>query len=197
MEKKNLLMLYGAIAAVIVVIVLIIVFSGPKDPSIYDKEKTVVGSTPGNKRAVGPGCYQNNKNGNCTNGSVLNSGWSYQTQSKTVGPESNVWLQLDLGEEGTWVTGVALQKSGRFPWRYVKSFKVWAWCPKKKKWFWVEGGKTFKGFEIKDWKKDPKNRIVKAYFKKAVHARYIRIYPMTFQEYPDMRADVILKAPEK
>ena len=102
-------------------------------------------------------------------------GWS--AQNNTVGE----WYQLDNGVVGK-ITGIAI-KGRKDNGQWVTTFKV------KSKgsdgvWKDVEGGKVYTGNSDQDTKVD-------ATFATPIDARYIRIYPQTWNGHMSLRADII------
>ena len=93
----------------------------------------------------------------------------------------NDWMQIDLGVNKT-ISGVTTQ--GRYnAGQWVKSYKV-EYSTDGTNWFWVDGENVFTG------NTDMNTKITNS-FNTNVVARYIRIYPETFNSYPSMRAGVI------
>jgi hypothetical protein len=102
-------------------------------------------------------------------------GWS--AQNNTVGE----WYQLDNGVVGK-ITGIAIKGRKDYD-QWVKTFKV------KSKgadgvWKDVEAGKVYTGNADRDTQVD-------ATFTAPVEARYIRIYPQTWNGHMSLRADIV------
>tara|TARA_Y100000389_G_scaffold125911_1_gene123290 strand:+ start:92 stop:1195 length:1104 start_codon:yes stop_codon:yes gene_type:complete len=111
---------------------------------------------------------------NCGN-SMIDSPGGWCSGANRVGN----WIQLDNGKIGS-ISGVITQGRKDAD-QYVKSFKV-KYKDESGSW-WDVDGKTFPG------NKD-RNTKVTTTFSKPVRARYIRIYPQTWQQHISMRADM-------
>lgn len=107
----------------------------------------------------------------------LDSGQAWSAGTNTVGE----WYQLDNGVVGK-IKGIAI-KGRKDADQYVKTFKV-KHRGKDGTWKDVEGGKVFTGNTDRD-------TTVEVLFKTPIDARYIRIYPETFQNHMSLRADII------
>ena len=92
------------------------------------------------------------------------------------------WLQMDLGRKEQ-LQGVLTQGS-RHSWRFVKTYKVKV-SNDAKKWKWVECGRIFDG-------NTHHNHKHTSLFDQPVEARYVRIYPDTWQYWPVLRAAAVL-----
>jgi len=90
------------------------------------------------------------------------------------------WIQLDNGKVGS-ISGIVTQGRKDHP-QWVKSFKV-KYKDESGSW-WDIDGKTFPGNVDKSSK-------VTTTFSKPVRARYIRIYPQTWNGHMSMRVDMI------
>ena len=102
-------------------------------------------------------------------------GWSAGTN--TVGE----WYQLDNGIEGK-IKGIAIKGRADAN-QYVKTFNV-KYKGKSGVWKDVESGKLFTGNTDKDTQVDVN-------FKNPIDARYIRIYPETYESHMSLRADIV------
>ena len=108
----------------------------------------------------------------------LDSEQAWSAGANTVGE----WYQLDNGVEGK-IKGIAIKgRSGQYS-QYVKTFKV-KYKGKGGTWGDVEKGKIFTGNTDQDTQVDVN-------FEKPVNARYIRIYPETYESHMSLRADLI------
>ena len=108
--------------------------------------------------------------------SMIDSAGGWCSASNTVGS----WIQLDNGKLGS-ISGVITQGRKDAD-QWVKSFKV-KYKDESGSW-WDIDGKTFPG-------NVDKNSKVTTTFSKPVRARYIRIYPQTWNSHISMRADMI------
>jgi hypothetical protein len=117
----------------------------------------------------------NHKLNACGN-SMIDSPGGWCSKQNKVGQ----WIQLDNGKVGS-ISGVITQgrKTGD---QWVKSFKV-KYKDESGSW-WDIDGKTFPG-------NVNKNSKVTTTFSKPVRARYIRIYPQTWNKHMSMRVDMI------
>ena len=105
-------------------------------------------------------------------------GWS--SQHNVVGQ----WYEIDNGVVGK-ITGIAIK--GRKDYlQWVKTFKV-QYKGTSETWVDVDGGKIYTGNTDKDTQ-------VNAFFDTPVDARYIRIYPQTWNSHMSMRADIFVKS---
>ena len=108
--------------------------------------------------------------------SMIDSAGGWCSLTNNVGS----WIQLDNGKIGS-ISGVITQgRKGTDQW--VKSFKV-KYKDESGSW-WDIDGKTFPG-------NVDKNSKVTTTFSKPVRARYIRIYPQTWDSHISMRVDMI------
>ena len=108
--------------------------------------------------------------------SMIDSAGGWCSASNTVGS----WIQLDNGKLGS-ISGVITQGRKDYD-QWVKSFKV-KYKDESGSW-WDVDGKTFPG-------NSDRNAKVTTTFSKPVRARYIRIYPQTWNGHISMRADMI------
>jgi hypothetical protein len=106
----------------------------------------------------------------------LDSEQAWSAGTNTVGE----WYQIDNGVEGK-IKGIAIK--GRVGAQRVKTFKV-KYKGKGGTWKDVESGKVFTGNTDQETKVD-------VIFKNPIDARYIRIYPETFDTHMSLRADII------
>lgn len=115
------------------------------------------------------------KNGHgCNDGELDKGGWCSQHN------KAGQWYQLDI-EKDTIVAGVVTQGRNCCA-QWVKTFKVMA---KKNEgdWFWVDNQNVYNGnFD--------QNTKVISDFKNPIVARYIRIYPQSWNRHMSMRCDV-------
>ena len=107
--------------------------------------------------------------------SMIDSPGGWCSASNTVGS----WIQLDNGKIGS-ISGVITQGRKDYD-QWVKSFKV-KYKDESGSW-WDVDGKTFPG-------NSDRNTKVTTTFSKPVRARYIRIYPQTWNGHISMRADM-------
>ena len=107
--------------------------------------------------------------------SMIDSAGGWCSQHNTVGH----WIQLDNGKIGS-ISGVITQGRKDAD-QWVKSFKV-KYKDESGSW-WDIDGKTFPG-------NSDRNTKVTTTFSKPVRARYIRIYPQTWNGHMSMRADM-------
>ena len=105
---------------------------------------------------------------------------SPQAWSAGVSAKKDQWIQLDNGKLGS-ISGVITQGRKNFD-QWVKTFKV-KYKDETGTW-WDVDGKTFNG-------NTDRNTMVTTTFSKPVVARYIRIYPQTWQGHPSMRVEMI------
>jgi hypothetical protein len=108
--------------------------------------------------------------------SMIDSSAGWCSKENNVGQ----WIQLDNGKVGS-ISGVITQ-GRKNAGQWVKSFKV-KYKDESGSW-WDIDGKTFPG-------NVDKNSKVTTTFSKPVRARYIRIYPQTWNSHISMRADMI------
>jgi hypothetical protein len=108
--------------------------------------------------------------------SMIDSSGGWCSNSLTIGS----WIQLDNGKLGS-ISGVITQGRKDAD-QWVKSFKV-KYKDESGSW-WDVDGKTFPG-------NSDRNTKVTTTFSKPVRARYIRIYPQTWNSHMSMRADMI------
>ena len=108
--------------------------------------------------------------------SMLDSPGGWCTGTNQVGQ----WIQLDNGKVGS-ISGIVTQ-GRKTSGQWVKSFKV-KYKDDSGSW-WDIDGKTFPG-------NVDKNSKVTTTFSKPVRARYIRIYPQTWNSHMSMRVDMI------
>ncbi len=108
--------------------------------------------------------------------SMIDSSAGWCTRENNVGQ----WIQLDNGKVGS-ISGVITQGRKNAA-QWVKSFKV-KYKDESGSW-WDVDGKTFPG-------NVDKNSKVTTTFSKPVRARYIRIYPQTWNSHISMRVDMI------
>ena len=109
--------------------------------------------------------------------SMIDSPGGWCSGANSVGQ----WIQLDNGKLGS-ISGVITQgRKGHDQW--VKSFKV-KYKDESGSW-WDIDGKTFPG-------NSDRNTKVTTTFSKPVRARYIRIYPQTWNAHMSMRVDMIV-----
>ena len=108
--------------------------------------------------------------------SMIDSSAGWCTQENKVGQ----WIQLDNGKVGS-ISGVITQGRKNAA-QWVRSFKV-KYKDESGSW-WDVDGKTFPG-------NVDKNSKVTTTFSKPVRARYIRIYPQTWDSHISMRVDMI------
>ena len=108
----------------------------------------------------------------------LDSEQAWSAANNTVGE----WYQLDNGVEGK-IKGIAIKgRPGQYS-QYVKTFKV-KYRGQSGVWKDVEKGKIFTGNTDQDTQVDVN-------FKNPVNARYIRIYPETYESHMSLRADIV------
>jgi hypothetical protein len=96
--------------------------------------------------------------------------------------DNKKWLQMDLGKKEE-VQGIETQGS-RYSWQFVMTYQVKV-SDDAKKWTWVECGRIFDG-------NNHHNNKATALFDAPVEARYVRIYPDTWTNWPVLRAGVVL-----
>ena len=108
--------------------------------------------------------------------SMIDSPAGWCSNSNSIGQ----WIQLDNGKVGT-ISGVVTQGRKNSA-QWVTSYKV-KYKDESGSW-WDIDGKTFPGNVDKSSK-------VTTTFSKPVRARYIRIYPQTWNGHISMRADII------
>ena len=108
--------------------------------------------------------------------SMIDSSAGWCSQNNSVGE----WIQLDNGKVGS-ISGIVTQGRKNAA-QWVKSFKV-KYKDESGSW-WDIDGKTFPGNVDKSSK-------VTTTFSKPVRARYIRIYPQTWNKHMSMRVDMI------
>ena len=123
--------------------------------------------------------YNNDAIGTGHARSMLDSlqAWSPSTVILS-GPQ---WMQIDLGANKT-ISGVVTQGRYNYP-QWVTSYKV-EYSTNGTNWFWVDSENVFTG------NTDSNTKVTNS-FNTNVSARYIRIYPVTFQGYRSMRAGVV------
>ena len=108
--------------------------------------------------------------------SMIDSSGGWCASANSVGQ----WIQLDNGKIGS-ISGIVTQGRKDYP-QWVKSFKV-KYKDESGSW-WDIDGKTFPGNVDKSSK-------VTTTFSNPVRARYIRIYPQTWNGHMSMRVDMI------
>ena len=108
----------------------------------------------------------------------LDSTQAWSAGANTVGE----WYQIDNGVEGK-IKGIAIKGRGDSWNQYVKTFKV-KYKGDSGTWKDVEKGKIFTG-------NTDQNTKVDVNFANPVNARYIRIYPQTYENHMSLRADII------
>jgi hypothetical protein len=92
------------------------------------------------------------------------------------------WMQMDSGEVQS-IAGVIIQ-GRRIYAQWVKSFKVEV-SDDGKEWFPVECGREFDG-------STDQNTKVRILFEKPVKARFMRVNPQSWNDWPSMRAGILL-----
>ena len=146
----------------------------PPPPSEPEKKQL---TTPDNMRSASSVHGDRGLNyllGSCGN-SMIDSTGGWCSNENKVGQ----WIQLDNGKLGS-ISGVITQGRKDYD-QWVKSFKV-KYKDESGSW-WDVDGKTFPG------NKD-RNTKVTTTFSKPVRARYIRIYPQTWNGHMSMRVDM-------
>lgn len=108
----------------------------------------------------------------------LDSKQAWSAANNTVGE----WYQIDNGVEGK-IKGIAIKGRGDQWSQYVKTFKV-KYKGNSGTWKDVEKGKIFTG-------NTDQNTKVDVNFANPIVARYIRIYPQTYESHMSLRADII------
>ena len=108
--------------------------------------------------------------------SMIDSSGGWCASANSVGQ----WIQLDNGKVGS-ISGIVTQ-GRKDAAQWVKSFKV-KYKDESGSW-WDIDGKTFPG------NVDKSSKVITT-FSKPVRARYIRIYPQTWNGHMSMRADMI------
>lgn len=123
--------------------------------------------------------YNNSAPGTGLARSMLDSSASWSPASGfIIGSE---YMQIDLGANKT-ISGVVTQ--GRYDFtQWVTSYKV-EYSTNETNWFWVDNENVFTG-------NSDQNTKVTNSFTTNVSARYIKIYPVTFNGWPSMRAGVV------
>lgn len=127
------------------------------------------------KHRTSSSAWNDAKNGEgCNDGNLDKGGWC--SKENKVGQ----WYQLDIENE-TVITGIVTQGRNCCN-QWVKTYKVMA---KKNEgdWFWVDDQNVYNGnFD--------QNTKVISDFKNPIVARYIRIYPQSWNRHMSMRCDV-------
>lgn len=147
----------------------------PPPPSEPEQKQLTTPNSMRSASTVNLGRGLNWKLQTCGN-SMIDSSGGWCSDSNNVGQ----WIQLDNGKIGS-ISGVITQ-GRRNASQWVKSFKV-KYKDESGSW-WDIDGKTFPG------NKD-RNSKVTTTFSKPVLARYIRIYPQSWESYMSMRVDMI------
>ena len=123
--------------------------------------------------------YNNSAPGTGYARSMLDSPVSWSPASGfIIGSE---YMQIDLGANKT-ISGVVTQGRYEYP-QWVTSYKV-EYSANGINWFWVDSENVFTG-------NADQNTKVTSSFNTNVSARYIRVYPVTYNGYPSMRAGVV------